>query len=76
MFERFFEDFSVLTALTEPEVVPYGNVVDNTLLRLVFSAVVFPARAWIVIPIGLALWSGQLPPQLQVILAQILHYQN
>ena len=50
----FFEVFSRLTALTEPIVVPdgTGRVLDNTLLRHVFSAVVFPARAWhmIVVP--------------------------
>ena len=70
----FFKDFWRLRALTEPKMVPYGRVVDNTLLRHVFSAVVIPARAWHVIevPIGLTLWSGQLPPQLHVILAQIL----
>ena len=28
---------------------PYGMVVDNILLRHVFSAVLFPARAWDVI---------------------------
>ena len=43
------EDFSGLRALTEPNVVPYGSGLDNTLLRHVFSAVVFPARAWGVI---------------------------
>ena len=53
-----FQDFfSTLRALTEPKMVPYGRtrVVDNTLLRRVFSAVVIPARAWHVIevPIGL-----------------------
>ena len=50
-----FEDFSRLRALTEPKVVSYGRVVDNTLPRHVFSAVVFPVRAWHVIafPIGL-----------------------
>ena len=31
----FFEDFSRLRALTEPKVVSYGRVVDNTLLRYV-----------------------------------------
>ena len=50
----FFDVFSGLRALTESKVVPYGSVLNNTLLRHVFSAVVFPARAWrvIVIPIG------------------------
>ena len=49
----FFEVFSRLRALTEPKVVPYGTVLDNALLRHVFSAVVLPARAWhvIVVPI-------------------------
>ena len=64
----FFKDFSRLRALTELKMVPYGRVLDNTLLRHAFSAVVIPARAWhvIEIPIGLTLWSGQLPPQLQL----------
>ena len=55
MFVCFFEDFSRLRALTEPKVVPYGRVVDKTLLRHVFSAVMFPGRAWhvIVVPIRL-----------------------
>ena len=57
----FFKDFSRLRALPEPKMVPYGRMVDNTLLRHVFSAVVIPARAWhaIEVPIGLTLWSGQ-----------------
>ena len=61
-------------APSESKVVPYDSHVNSTLLRHVFSAVVTPARAWHVIevPIGLTLWSGQLPPQLHVILAQIL----
>ena len=73
-----FNDFSRLRALTEPKIVPYGMVVDNTLLKHVFSAVVIPARAWhvIIVPIGLTLLSGPLPPQMHVILAQILRYQN
>ena len=45
----FFGIFSRQRALTEPKVVPYGRVLDNTLLRHVFSAVVFPTRAWHVI---------------------------
>ena len=51
----FFKDFSRLRALTEPKMVPYGRVVDNTLLRHVLSAVVIPGRVWHVIevPIGL-----------------------
>ena len=53
MFVCFSRIFSRLRALTEPRVIRYGMVVDNTLLRHVFSAVVFPARAWRVIPIGL-----------------------
>ena len=74
----FLKDFARLRALTEPNMVPYGMVVDNTVLRHVFSAVVIPARAWhlIEVPIGSTLWLGQLPPQLHVILAQILCYQN
>ena len=74
----FFKDFSKLRALTEPKMVPYARVVDNTLLRNVFSAVVMPARAWhmIEVPIGLTLWSRQLPPPLHEILAHILRYQN
>ena len=70
----FFKDFWSLRALTEPKMVPYGRVVDNALLRHVFSAVVIPARASHVIeaPIGVALWSGQLPPQWHLNLAQIL----
>ena len=73
-----FQGFLRLRALTEPKMVRYGRVVDSTLLRHVFSAVVIPVRVWHVIevPIGLTLWSGQLPPQLHVILAQILCYQN
>ena len=73
-----FRGFSRLRALTEPKVVQYGRVLDNTLFRHVFSAVVFPARAWhvIVVPIGLTLWVWQLPTQLHVILAQILRYKN
>ena len=69
-----FENFSRLVAPTEPKVVPYGRVLDNTLLRHVFSAAVFSARALlvIVVPIGLTLWSVQLPLQLHVILAEIL----
>ena len=71
-----FEDFSRLRALTEPKVVPYGRVLDNILLRHVFSAAVFSAKAWhvIVVPKGLTLWPEQLPPQLHVILAQIFFY--
>ena len=62
---RVFEDFSRLRTLTEPRVVPYGKVVNNTLLRLIFTAVVFLARGWqlILVPIDLSLWSGQLPAQ-------------
>ena len=73
-----FKDFSRLKALTEPKMVPYGRMVDNTLLRHAFSALVTPGRAWHVIeaPISLTLWSGQLPPQLHVILTQILRCQN
>ena len=37
-----FEDFLGLRALTEPNVVPYGRLVDNILLRHVFGAVLFP----------------------------------
>ena len=51
----------------------------NALLRHAFSTVGFPwERAWhvIVFPIDVALWSGKLPPQWHVILAQILRYQN
>ena len=72
------EDFSGVRALTEVKVVPYGRVVDNTLIRHTFRAVGYPARVWhgIVVPIDFASWSMQLPPQLHVILAQILHYQN
>ena len=33
-----FEDFSRLRALAEPKVVPYGRVVDNTLLKHVFRS--------------------------------------
>ena len=53
----FFENFSRLRGLTEPKMVPYSRIVDNTLLRYVFSAVVITARAWRVIevPIGLTL---------------------
>ena len=36
----FFEVLSRLRALTEPKMVPYGRVLDNTLLRHVFSAMV------------------------------------
>ena len=70
----FFKELSRLRTLTKPKVVPYGRMVDNTSLRYVFSEVVVPARAWHVIevPIGLILWSGQLPPPLHVILAEIL----
>ena len=73
----FFEDFSRLRALAEPKVVLYDRAVDNSLLRYVFSGVLFSAWAWhVIIEIGLKLWSGQLRPQLQVILAQIHRYQN
>ena len=67
-----------LNALIKPKEVPYGRVVDNKLLRHVLSTVVFPARAWhvIIVFLGLTLWSGQLPPQLHVILAQMLRYQS
>ena len=41
---QFF--FSALRALREAKVVPYATVVDNTLLKHVFRAVRFPARAW------------------------------
>ena len=73
-----FEHFSRMRAFTEPKVVPCGSVVDNTLLRHVFGALVFPARSWHVhvVPIGLILWPGQLPSQLHEILAQIPCYQN
>ena len=56
----FFDDRSRLRTLTEPKVVSDGRVVDNTLLRHVFSAVVLPARAWhvLVVPIGLTLASA------------------
>ena len=33
----FFEDFSGLRALTEAEVVPYGRILDNVLLRYVLA---------------------------------------
>ena len=74
----FFEDFSGQRTLTEAKVVPHGKVVDNTLLRHIFRAAWFPARAWqvIVVPIVLTLWSGQLPVQSRVILAQIFRYQT
>ena len=42
----FFNDFSGLRALREAKVVPYGTVVDNALLKYIFRAVRFPARAW------------------------------
>ena len=42
----FFTDLSGLTAHRKAKVVPYGTVVDNTLLKHVFRAVRFPARAW------------------------------
>ena len=50
-----FKNFSRLRALTEPKMLSYGKMVDNSLLRHVFSAAVIPARAWHVIevPIGL-----------------------
>ena len=41
----FFNDSSGLRALRDAKVVPYGTVVDNTLLKHVFRAVWFPARA-------------------------------
>ena len=74
----FFEDFPRLRALTEPKLASYDRVLDNTMLRHAFGAVLLLARAWhgILVPIGLALWSGQLPPQLHVILAHIIRYQN
>ena len=34
---RFFEDFSRLLALTEPKVLLYGRVVDNTLIGHVLA---------------------------------------
>ena len=54
LYVMFFKDFSRLRALTELKGVPYGRVMDYTLVRYVFSAVVFPARAWhmILVPIG------------------------
>ena len=59
-----FNDFSRPRALEGPKVVRYGRVVNNTLLRHVFSAVMFPRRVWhvIVVPMGLTLWSGQSSP--------------
>ena len=42
----FFEVFSRLRALTEPKVVRYGRALDNSWLRHVFIAVVFPAIEW------------------------------
>ena len=73
-----FRGFSWLRGLTEAKVVPCGWVVDNPLLRRVFSTVGFPVGAWhvIVVSIGLTLWSERLPPQLHVILAQSPRYQN
>ena len=62
---------------------PFGALVKQffahcLLLVTPFSAVVLPSKAWhvIVFPTGLALWSGQLPPQLHVILAQIRRYKG
>ena len=50
-----FQGFIDTESTSETKVVPYGRVVDNTLLRHFFSAAVFPAREWhaIVVPIGL-----------------------
>ena len=53
----FFEVFSRLRALLNRKCyLPYARVLDNTLLRHVFNAVVCPTKAWhvIVVPIGLA----------------------
>ena len=49
------KDFSRLRTLTEPKMVPYGRVVDNTLLRHVFSVVVIPGRACHVIEVSIGL---------------------
>ena len=65
----FLEDFAGLRELTKAEVVPCYRT------YACFGAAGFPARTWhvIVVPIGLTLRSGQLPPQLH---AQVLCYQN
>ena len=71
IFVCFFEDFSRLRLHSEPKVIPYSRVADNTLLRHIFGAMVFPARAsWhvIVVPIGLTIWSWQLPSKFHMIL--------
>ena len=76
VFWRFLETES--TKSTESVTIWVGSWI-NALLRDVFSAVMFPARAWpvIVVPmIGLALWSRQLPSWLHVIFAQILRYKT
>ena len=57
MFVCFSEVFSRLRALTVLKVVPYGRVFDNTLLRHIFSPVVFPATAWHVIMVSICLTS-------------------
>ena len=56
-----FRGFSALRTLKEVKVVPYGRVVDNTLLWHVLIAVGFPERTWHVMvgPIGITLSSGQ-----------------
>ena len=74
---RAFDDFSGLIALRERNVVPYDSVLDNMLLGRDFSAAgahsdsVARDRSS-----HRLLWSGQWPPQLHMILAQILRYQN
>ena len=41
----FFKDFSRPRALTEPKMVPYGMVVDNTLLRHFFKRSGDPSKS-------------------------------
>ena len=74
----FFLDFSKLRALTDSRVVYIVCQDRGRVLRHACGAVGFPARAWqvIVVPIGLTLWSEQLPSQMHVILALSFRYQN
>ena len=84
LFRGFFRDWEQLHNRTLYHVV--GSWIIHR-LAMVFSAVVFAARAWHMVVflirscatitlIGLALWLEQLPPQLHAILAQILRHQN
>ena len=73
----FFEDSSAPRAVIQAKSESDTNL-DNTLVGRVISAMGLPARISNVfmVPMLLRLRSGELPPQLHVILAQILRYQT